>query len=122
MSKSQYHNYLKSEKWKGIRSNIIKERKACEFCLSSKDLHIHHLDYEHVGFEDHRKMVKWLLLVCQSCHYKIHKDAKYRFANPFANKFPIPRQGVLRRYKTLIKKSKSISSTKKRAFSGPLNQ
>lgn len=45
--------------------NLLKNNE-CEVCKSKKDLQVHHKEYTN-NFED------WML-VCRTCHIKIHKD------------------------------------------------
>jgi len=73
---TEYKQYLKSEKWQKVRKTLFLERgKKCELCLSSKNLHIHHLTYERIFNE---QLID-LQILCRKCHEKahdIHKKVK----------------------------------------------
>ena len=51
--------------WKEKRDKIIKERRKCERCGSTKDLHVHHIK----GLRS--EMPEDLELLCRKCHKKI---------------------------------------------------
>lgn len=73
MITKQYKEYLKSEKWQKLRKTVFSERgKKCELCLSSKNLHIHHLTYERIFNED----LKDLQVLCRKCHESTHNITK----------------------------------------------
>lgn len=69
-----YAQYLMSPEWKSVRSRWM----ASEFCMgdmchtagcrSLYALQLHHRTYARIGYED----MSDLVLVCQSCHHKIH--------------------------------------------------
>jgi hypothetical protein len=70
----------KNRNWKGGVNQIYYQRLAkenllpnCYFCNSKKDLGIHHLD-------ENRKNnnLKNLVVVCKSCHKKVHYILKKR--------------------------------------------
>lgn len=65
----RYNTYLKSSKWKAKRKMMFELRgRACEKCRSTKRLQVHHLTYKRVFNE----LPEDLLIVCHSCHEKIH--------------------------------------------------
>ena len=70
-NKAEYAAYLASPKWKRTRKKTIKERGlTCEYCGSTRSIEVHHLNYDHIGFE-------WpedLLVLCRNCHKTMHED------------------------------------------------
>ena len=66
--KKEYHRYLKSSKWKGIRKEVIAERILCERCSSSESLQVHHKTYKNVFNEK----MEDLELLCRKCHREEH--------------------------------------------------
>ena len=72
-SKVNYYAYLKSDKWKEKRKQVLEiARGKCEKCgkLASE---VHHETYKRLGHE-------WLIdltALCRGCHSKIHgKDGR----------------------------------------------
>jgi hypothetical protein len=64
-----YAEYLKSKEWRDIRNRLLKERGFnCERCNSKKNLQIHHLTYERLGFEEDNDLV----ILCEKCHKEVH--------------------------------------------------
>jgi len=64
-----YKEYLKSKEWINLRNSILNQRGyKCERCASKKNLHLHHLTYERVGFENEDDLV----ILCQQCHKFVH--------------------------------------------------
>ena len=68
-----YNDYLKSSLWKEIRTNIVLNKEKCLFCLSNSELNVHHLFYSKENLTGKTK--RGLILICQTCHEKISKDA-----------------------------------------------
>lgn len=106
MKKKDYYNYLQSEQWIDFRNNLKKKIPYCELCETTAKLHCHHLSYEHVGQEkpDHKKIEKWFLVLCESCHHLVHTDIDYQIANPLRNQRPIPKKKTLKKLKKMIKR------------------
>lgn len=81
LTKKDYYNYIKSEKWKETRkrfydSNLYKNLKKgnkgwiCYCCKSdSKPLDLHHRTYKRLGEEN---ISVDLVPVCRDCHNDIH--------------------------------------------------
>ena len=76
-SRKCYYEIMKGKKnpnWKGGTSHAFFSRLAkenliqkCVVCSSTKNLEIHHIDFNH----DHNKLSN-LVILCKSCHSKIH--------------------------------------------------
>ena len=65
-----YKDYLESELWAVIKRVVFKIRGyRCEICGTAKNLTVHHLTYDRIGAEE----LEDLLVVCKSCHRKIHE-------------------------------------------------
>jgi hypothetical protein len=72
--RTEYNNYLNSNKWKTFRKKLIKERgNKCEKCSKENVLlHAHHLTYKRFMNE----LPEDILLVCVPCHDEIHGKKK----------------------------------------------
>ena len=64
--KVDYHQYMASREW-ALKRKEVKERadNTCERCKSAPVQNVHHLSYEHLGYEDTDTD---LLGVCRPCH------------------------------------------------------
>ncbi len=72
LSKRQkYQKYIKSEKWRSLRSRLIEEAgHRCEVCgKKSKTLQIHHKTYANFGAEIDAD----LIVLCGGCHMRAHR-------------------------------------------------
>ena len=68
-----YDNFLASDWWKMKREAIFEAKgKKCEICGSKFRVEIHHKTYQHLGNE----RLDDVLVVCHSCHSKIHKKTQ----------------------------------------------
>lgn len=62
---------MNSDEWKARRQEKLKSSGfKCELCGSAINLNVHHITYEHLGYEPDED----LLVVCQPCHEKLHKE------------------------------------------------
>lgn len=72
-----YQEYLRSEEWVQIKSNIRKRKGAkwnfCNVCGSDKNLDIHHSSYKVIGTINPGNTVK---ILCRECHYSVHSIQK----------------------------------------------
>lgn len=79
----EYKSYLKSDKWKEIRSTLFKMRgKKCENCSRTKALHIHHLTYDRIFNE----RLDDLQILCKDCHKRKHVKPKLTLAQKVLKK------------------------------------
>lgn len=68
--KQQYAEYLKSERWRQKRRQVIDYQKGtCRGCLSAPIEEVHHLSYDNIGDE----LLFQLVGLCRPCHAKAHK-------------------------------------------------
>ena len=65
-----YNCYLKSNHWQRVKAALHRRYIECGICKSKKNLNIHHVDYSKRGHEE----IEDLVVLCQSCHFKAHKD------------------------------------------------
>lgn len=65
----EYREYLKSDKWKQKREEVLEEQgRKCIFCDSENKLQVHHENYDNVGNEG-----SWdLFVLCNKCHTRVH--------------------------------------------------
>lgn len=71
MNKAQYHEYLKTPRWKVIADEVKKRAGwKCQVCNSSLDLHTHHRTYDHLG--DELSHMDDLICLCSRCHRIFH--------------------------------------------------
>lgn len=70
MQINDYHEYLKSDKWRTIRNKILNRCKyICEGCLIREAVHVHHITYNNIGNE----LAFQLVGLCEECHETAHK-------------------------------------------------
>ena len=70
----RYYEYLQSDWWKKTRDECIDSfEKKCFCCEKPYDLQVHHLTYEHLGFERKSELV----CLCKKCHEWIEEKKKY---------------------------------------------
>jgi len=69
-----YHDFLKTPYWDGVRSYKLERAKyRCELCNGEGILNVHHKTYEHHGLEHLRTVAdKDLIVLCKDCHEKFH--------------------------------------------------
>lgn len=72
--KMDYQKFLQSEYWKSIREHIkSRDGGECVICGSRQNLHVHHKNYRHRGYEFRND----LHTLCGNCHAKFHgKDGE----------------------------------------------
>lgn len=64
-----YVDYLKSEKWKRLRLEVMKRDSfLCQKCKTERACHVHHLTYERLG----REKMEDLVSICLNCHIIEH--------------------------------------------------
>ena len=68
MKKNNYHSYLKSYKWKYKRKGKLRFQRRCEFCGTTKNLQIHHKNYNNI-FQERNSDLK---VLCKRCHKEVH--------------------------------------------------
>lgn len=70
-----YREYINSAGWQERRRRFFrKHSRECWCCTSTRDVHLHHLDYERMGCEPDGD----LMGLCQSCHDLVHRFATMR--------------------------------------------
>ena len=70
----KHKNYLNSDKWKELRSEILKrDNFICQDC-GDKAKDVHHLDYNYLGTLEE---AKFCISLCRNCHRKRHNISKY---------------------------------------------
>jgi hypothetical protein len=69
--KDKYPDGISPTFWDNFVVPMVKDIRGnkCEICDSTKKLHVHHIDYNNVNIDS-------LLVVCVSCHKKIHNKIK----------------------------------------------
>ena len=70
VKKLTYHDFLKTPYWKSVSSYMKGKFKKCCQCGSTKNLNVHHKNYNNLGKE--HETLEDLILVCKPCHEKIH--------------------------------------------------
>ena len=65
-----YKSFLGTVYWSFVRDYLLEKSPKCSQCASTKQLHIHHLNYEHRG-QEHLYLGE-LEVLCQECHEKQH--------------------------------------------------
>lgn len=69
-----YHDFLKTPFWDGVRSYKLRNAKyCCELCGKKGVLNVHHKTYENHGREFDRDIADSdLIVLCRECHEKFH--------------------------------------------------
>lgn len=69
--KMEYKEYLKTDHWNNLRIEAYScYDKKCQICDSTVRLNVHHLKYGNWF----KTTVSNLRVVCEACHYDIHKN------------------------------------------------
>jgi hypothetical protein len=64
-----YAAYLWTREWRLTRRAKLEDvGHQCRMCRQRKDLHVHHLTYDHVGHE----WLDELVVLCRGCHQSVH--------------------------------------------------
>lgn len=71
---TNYNNYLKSEWWKGLRTQRLRHNKRCEACGKNENLQIHHFNYKFKYSGDAKKATKHTKVLCSRCHQAFHRN------------------------------------------------
>lgn len=71
-----YSEFLQTLYWRAIAAFKRRQmRYKCELCGGYKNLNVHHRTYIIHGVEHDSEVIeKDLMLVCEKCHRKIHKN------------------------------------------------
>lgn len=69
-----YERFLESWYWYIVRAYVVNKAKyRCSICeRSGRQYHVHHLNYEHRGFELYH--LEDLMVLCEDCHEQIHMN------------------------------------------------
>lgn len=71
-----YDKYLRTDFWFYVRRLALEQTKyRCSVCHSKHNPEVHHLSYEHRGFEDCN--LRDLVTLCRQCHAKEHSKPAY---------------------------------------------
>ena len=69
LAKMRYPDYLKTREWRDTRQHAIEAANgSCQRCGSGQRLDVHHLSYDHRGFEE----LDELAVLCNPCHRLQH--------------------------------------------------
>jgi 5-methylcytosine-specific restriction endonuclease McrA len=70
--RERYIDYLKSPEWKTTRLRALRTwGDACQLCGSKERIEVHHRTYARLT----KEKMEDLMVVCHSCHEKIHERA-----------------------------------------------
>ena len=89
--KSKYKKHLESPYWQKVKTQVrLREKFTCGIkgCGKQNGLAVHHITYVVFGFSivgDELNYLEWLILLCEDCHHKVHKNKKHPLhpKNPF---------------------------------------
>ena len=71
--KISYSEYLESELWDSIKQRLWKKgKRACQSC-GNKNIVYHHLKYNYPVLKGKSNALKWIIPLCNNCHYVNHK-------------------------------------------------
>ena len=69
MSREEYQEYLKSDRWHKIREwALIFWGYRCCLCYAKDKIHVHHRTYIRLGHE----LLTDLIVMCEHCHFAHH--------------------------------------------------
>lgn len=69
-----YQEFLKSPLWQKTKEMVFKKvGKLCFICESTKQLNVHHNNYNHKNLSGSTQN---LVVLCNDCHNEVHKVAK----------------------------------------------
>ena len=69
--RAEYNAFMESQTWDNMRRRKLeRSRYRCEQCGDTKDLQVHHLNYERFGGDE--RMTD-LQVLCKPCHNRAHK-------------------------------------------------
>ena len=66
--RERYYEYLKSDGWEKIRTNMISIQPNCQKCNSKYELQVHHKTYKNIFKEN----LEDLEILCKKCHRAKH--------------------------------------------------
>lgn len=96
-----YDDYLSSDKWKSRRLKYSKTHpEHCFVCEKASNCCLHHLTYDHLGFELDEDLI-WL---CRKHHQKIHNVVNGKVHIPI----PSPKAHIEMRAKWLERKANKV--------------
>lgn len=74
VTKTMYRDYyLQTPHWKIKRRQAIERADGeCEICGSTRELEVHHLNYENLGYEEPED----LMALCHNCHMEVHEEER----------------------------------------------
>lgn len=76
LGRKDYRAYIQSPEWRNVRKRFLASKlsKDCAGCGAkyAKGFHLHHRSYKNLGVE----RLMDLVVVCPSCHDRIHEDQK----------------------------------------------
>lgn len=72
MGFNSYHDYLKSDLWKAIRTIALRDDPSCCVCSNTAS-QAHHLNYSIDALEGKLSAIKASIVpMCEKCHRKVH--------------------------------------------------
>lgn len=67
--RERYNAYISSSKWRRRRARaLMLGNYQCANCGAKRNLHVHHLSYEHFT----KELDSELQVLCRKCHQKVH--------------------------------------------------
>lgn len=98
----RYKAYLQSDWWHQNRKVALERAdKKCECCKSPIDIEVHHLTYEHLGFERAHELV----CLCKRCHEWIEEEKrKYRKSHSETANAPLQMSWICKRRAEILTK------------------
>jgi hypothetical protein len=71
MGTKKYDEYLQSDEWKAKRKQKLEAvNYQCEKCGTAKNIEVHHLNYDRLGFEK----LEDLVVLCKTHHTTVHEN------------------------------------------------
>lgn len=65
-----YDEYICSREWSRRKEEYFRKKpRECKICGSGKNIQLHHVNYERLGYEDDSDLVP----LCHDCHFLLHQ-------------------------------------------------
>lgn len=95
----RYFDYLQSDWWKKTRDEAIERAgNKCFCCDRPFDLQVHHLTYDHLGFERDYELV----VLCKTCHRWIEEHKRYQVFNETLTRTPQEQMELLKSHRVQL--------------------
>ena len=80
--------YLDSDEWQTLRRLALRrDGYTCQLCGEAKNLHVHHISYEHIGTA---RELEDIVSLCGACHDAVHQAHNRQSSRRWSRPSEIP--------------------------------